>query len=60
MSEKIFKLYDRTVLQHPILTIVLMLVLVFGIGGFAKNFRLDASADSLLLENDQDLKYFRS
>ena len=60
MSEKIFKLYDRTVLQHPILTIVLMLVLVFGIGGFAKNFRLDASADSLLLENDQDLKYFRT
>jgi predicted RND superfamily exporter protein len=34
--------------------------LILGIGSYARDFRLDASADSLLLENDQDLKYFRS
>ncbi|MCW8860641.1 MAG: transporter, partial [Deltaproteobacteria bacterium] len=60
MSEKLFKLYENLVLKHPILTILLMLILVLGIGSFAKDFRLDASADSLLLENDQDLKYFRA
>jgi hypothetical protein len=29
------------------------------LGFHARDFRLDASADSLILENDQDLKYFR-
>ncbi len=59
MYDNIMKIYDRTVLQHPIITIILVLALVFGIGSYARDFRLDASADSLLLENDQDLKYFR-
>ncbi|MCD6581833.1 MAG: MMPL family transporter [Desulfuromusa sp.] len=54
------KLYERIVLKHPILTILLVLLLLIGVGSYAKDFRLDASADSLLLENDQDLKYFRS
>jgi len=60
MSENIFKLYERIVLKHPILTIFLVLLLLIGVGTYARDFRLDASADSLLLENDQDLKYFRS
>jgi len=54
------KLYERTVLKHPIITILLVLAFVIGVGSYARDFRLDASADSLLLENDQDLKYFRS
>ncbi|WP_321391623.1 MMPL family transporter [uncultured Desulfuromusa sp.] len=60
MGNKIAVYYDRIVLKHPLLTILLVLFLVIGVGFFTKNFRLDASADSLLLENDQDLKYFRS
>ncbi|MDA3903228.1 MAG: MMPL family transporter [Desulfuromusa sp.] len=60
MYEKLLKLYERIVLKHPILTILLVLFLVIGIGSYARDFRLDASADSLLLENDQDLKYFRA
>lgn len=60
MGEKIAKYYERLVLKHPLLTILLVLFIVFGVGTFARNFRLDASADSLLLENDQDLKYYRS
>ena len=60
MTSKLLKLYDRTILQHPIITIIMMFILVLSVGTFAKNFHLDASADSLLLENDQDLKYFRS
>ena len=60
MGEKIAKFYESLVLKHPLLTICLALLLVLGIGTFIKDFRLDASADSLLLENDQDLKYFRA
>ncbi|MEA3362356.1 MAG: MMPL family transporter [Thermodesulfobacteriota bacterium] len=60
MYETIMNIYARTILKHPIVTIILVLCLVIGVGSYAKDFQLDASADSLLLENDQDLKYFRS
>ena len=60
MYKNIMKIYERTVLKHPIITILLVLSFVIGVGSYARDFRLDASADSLLLENDQDLKYFRS
>lgn len=60
MTAKIMKVYDQIVLKHPILTILVLLALVAGVGSYATHFRLDASADSLLLENDQDLKYLRA
>ncbi|MCK5914263.1 MAG: hypothetical protein KAG12_10310, partial [Desulfuromusa sp.] len=60
MYETVMKLYERIILKHPLVTIILVLSLVIGIGTYARDFRLDASADSLLLENDQDLKYFRT
>ncbi len=60
MTNTLLKLYDRLILRHPVITIIMMFILVLTVGTFAKNFHLDASADSLLLENDQDLKYFRS
>ena len=41
--------------------ILFLIVLVFSFSVYnAKNFQLDASADSLLLENDPDLNYLRS
>ncbi len=41
--------------------ILILLILVFSFSVYnAKNFQLDASADSLLLENDPDLNYLRS
>ena len=60
MGKKIFDIYERTVLRHPLITILLLLAIVLGVGSFARDFHLDASADSLLLENDKDLQYFRS
>ncbi len=60
MYSTILDFYERIILKHPVVTIVLMLLLVAGVGSFSRNFHLDASADSLLLENDKDLKYFRS
>ncbi|SHI43738.1 hypothetical protein SAMN02745165_00039 [Malonomonas rubra DSM 5091] len=60
MRQSIFKLYERIVLKRPILTIAIMLILVALVGSYSQHFRLDASADALLLENDQDLKYYRA
>ena len=60
MRRTLLDLYERIVLQRPLLTIVLCLLVILGVGYFARDFHLDASADSLMLENDQDLKYYRS
>lgn len=47
-------------LERPKL-ILITLILIFSFSFYnAKNFQLDASADSLLLENDPDLNYLRS
>ena len=37
----------------------LLLTLLLTFGYYSKNFQLDASSDTLLLENDPDLKYLR-
>ena len=51
--------YRNIVLGKP-KTILFFLFCIFFISVFhAKDFKLDASADSLLLENDEDLKIFR-
>ncbi len=52
--------YDRFVLKRPAIT---LLVVAFVVAFFAYHtpaFRLDASADSLVLENDEALQYYRS
>ena len=60
MGPKLTGLYDRTILAHPRLTLFLLALVVAAIGYNAKNFRLDASEDTLILEGDEDLRYFRS
>ncbi len=52
-------LYRRIVLQHPGLIVALIALLSLFALFEARHFRLDASADSLVLEHDQDLAYFR-
>lgn len=44
---------------RPILVLAVVAVLSIAAGIQAANFKLDASADSLVLENDEDLRYFR-
>ncbi|MEK7743549.1 MAG: hypothetical protein AAB578_04100, partial [Elusimicrobiota bacterium] len=46
------RLFDRTILAFPGATVVLFLVLFAYFGYHSKDFRLDASADSLILESD--------
>jgi len=52
-------LYSKLVFGKPWLVIAVAAAAVAGFAWFAQDFRLDASADSLLLEDDPDLAYFR-
>ena len=59
MMEPFARRYDAWVLGRPLL-VLLGLALVLGFFVWqARDFRLDASADSLLLEDDHDLQVFR-
>jgi len=51
--------YSRYILNRPIFVILALLGLFSYLGFHARDFRLDASADSLILENDADYKSFR-
>ncbi|MHC4215193.1 MAG: hypothetical protein ACYSWP_17670, partial [Planctomycetota bacterium] len=51
--------FDRVVLQYPKLIILLLLLLVGFVGFGARRFTLDASAETLVLRNDEDLRYSR-
>lgn len=53
------RLYDRCVLDRPVSVIVCLTILLSVLAYNAKDFRIDASAESLLLENDEDLRYTR-
>ncbi len=59
MSSRIAHHYCNLVFNRPWLVILALLALVGFFGWQAQNFRLDASADSLLLENDPDLEFSR-
>ena len=52
-------IYKKFVIDFPKITLSLILVLICFSFYNAKNFNLDASSDSLLLEGDKDLKYLR-
>jgi uncharacterized protein len=56
LSERFF---DRVLLKHPYTVLACLLGAVLFFAYEARHFRLDASAETLILENDQDLKYSR-
>ena len=51
------KFYQNSVLKKPSLILVLLLICLCLFGYYSKNFRLDASSETLLIEGDPDLKY---
>ena len=53
-------LYNKIVLQKPIATLAITAIIVGFFLTHVSSFELDASADSLILENDASLKYYRS
>ena len=50
-------LYQNIVLRNPKLIFIALLFALLSFGYFSKDFRLDASSETLLIEGDPDLKY---
>ena len=52
-------LYQNTVLKNPKSIFILLLITLLSFGYFSKDFRLDASSETLLIDGDPDLKYLK-
>lgn len=59
MGNRLFHLYDRTVLSHPVLTLLLVLIAAVIAGLRLDQFRLDASPDTLVMEGDESFEYYQ-
>tara|TARA_Y100000590_G_scaffold364647_1_gene423138 strand:+ start:28 stop:2418 length:2391 start_codon:yes stop_codon:yes gene_type:complete len=51
--------YRINIIEKPKTIFSILLILLLSFGYFSKDFRLDASSDTLLLENDPDLEFLR-
>jgi len=52
-------LYQNFILKNPKAVFVLLLITVLSFGYYSKDFRLDASSETLLIEGDPDLAYLQ-
>ncbi len=59
MFARIAYFYHHYLLGAPKITLIVLLALFSFFAYFSKDFKLDASADSLILESDKDLRIFR-
>ena len=60
MIKNISHIYLHLILTNPKRVLLIMLVVLMSMLSFSTNFKLDASADSLILENDKDLLTYRN
>lgn len=59
VTDSMTRLYAALVLDRPWLTLLALLALAVAAGFTARDIHLDASSDSLVVETDPDLAYFR-
>ena len=59
MKKKLWQWYDATTLNQSVLMLLGITIVVAYLVSFVPRFKPDASADSLVLENDDDLRYHR-
>ncbi len=52
-------LYENTILKNPKSIFIILLISLLTFGYYSKDFRLDASSETLLIEGDPDLEYLR-
>jgi uncharacterized protein len=52
-------LYENTILKNPKSIFIILLFALVSFGYYSKDFRLDASSETLLIEGDPDLEYLR-
>ena len=51
--------YQNIILRNPKSIFIILLLALFSFGNYSKDFRLDASSETLLIEGDPDLEYLR-
>ena len=51
--------YQNKILKNPKSIIAILIIFLLSFGYFSKNFKLDASSETLLIEGDPDLKYLQ-
>ena len=51
--------YQNFVLRNPKSIFAILIIILLSFGYFSKDFRLDASSETLLIEGDPDLKYLQ-
>ncbi len=49
--------YQNVILKNPKVIFVLLIIAIVSFGYYSKNFRLDASSETLLIDGDPDLAY---
>jgi uncharacterized protein len=59
MIKNISHIYLHLILTNPKRVLLVMLLVLMSMLSFSANFKLDASADSLILENDKDLLTYK-
>ena len=59
LTTSLLAFYQRNVLDRPRRAILLLIAITIGMAFGLPHFKLDASADSLTLERDEDLNFFR-
>ncbi len=52
-------LYQSAILKNPKSILIILLIALISFGYFSKDFRLDASSETLLIEGDPDLEYLK-
>ena len=52
-------LYENTILKNPKSIFAILLIALLSFGYFSKDFRLDASSETLLIEGDPDFEYLK-
>ena len=52
-------LYQNTILKNPKSILIILLIALISFGYYSKDFRLDASSETLLIEGDPDLEYLK-
>lgn len=53
------KFYDTYIIKHPLKVLILVLIGVCFLGFYSTKLQIDASSETLLLDDDKDLKFSR-
>ncbi len=55
----IAQFYQNTILKNPRAILIFLIIALFTFGYYSKDFKLDASSETLLIEGDPDLEYLK-